>query len=94
MNFDQSLFWDVDPSTLDPEQHEQFIIQRVVQRGSLHDWRELKAHYGLERIRKASTSARSLDSLTLNFLSKLFALPKSAFKCYTNRFSQEPQWPF
>ena len=33
MRFRRSLFWDVDPETIDPEKHERYIIERVLDFG-------------------------------------------------------------
>lgn len=33
MRFRQSLFWDVDPKTIDPKKHAQYIIERILDFG-------------------------------------------------------------
>lgn len=33
MKFRRSLFWDVDPDTIDPEKHAHYIIERVLDLG-------------------------------------------------------------
>jgi len=33
--FRQSLFWDVDPKTIDPEKNAKYVIERVLEFGKL-----------------------------------------------------------
>lgn len=77
-----NLFWDIDPETLDYEKNARFIIQRVIQRGSLKDWSVIKAYYGLEFIKSEILQMRHLDPLTLNFFSTYFGIDKKNFRCY------------
>jgi hypothetical protein len=44
MDFDNSLFWDVEYEKLNYEKYSQFIINRVLLRGNLKDWREIKGY--------------------------------------------------
>ncbi len=68
MNLPSYLFWDTDLTSLDYNKHARFVIQRVVMKGSIDDWRTIKAFYGLEFIKKEIVQIRYLDTLTLNFL--------------------------
>lgn len=94
MNLPRRLFWDSNPETLDYEQHARHIIERVVTRGSLEDWAEIKRHYGLERIKKEVIRIRSMDDKTLTFLSKMLEIPKENFRCFANRSSDLKHLPF
>lgn len=51
MRFRQSLFWDVDPKTIDPKKHAKYIIERVLDFG---DDKEVKwlVHYYSPRLIK------------------------------------------
>ena len=33
MEFRRSLFWDVDPATIDPEKHARYVIERILDLG-------------------------------------------------------------
>jgi hypothetical protein len=46
----QKLFWDADPYVLDQDAHQQLIIERVLNYGTLVDWRWLVARYGANSI--------------------------------------------
>jgi len=48
----QSLFWDVDLESLDPQKHKKFIVKRILERGDLEDFLWAKVFYGLETIRQ------------------------------------------
>ncbi|MDZ4205642.1 MAG: hypothetical protein U1C12_00270 [Patescibacteria group bacterium] len=54
----RKLLWDADPYALDQEAHQQLIIERVLNYGTLVDWRWLVARYGVNSIR-ASLETRS-----------------------------------
>lgn len=40
------LLWDADPRSLDTEAHRQLLIERVINYGTLSDWRWLATRYG------------------------------------------------
>ncbi len=82
MQLPNYLFWDIDLNTLDYHNHARFIIQRVIQKGSIKDWITIKAFYGLEYIKQEILQMRSLDKKTLQFFSVYFNIQKSEFRCY------------
>ena len=95
MNLPKTLFWDSKMDTLDYEQHARSIIERVITRGSLTDWKTtIKDYYGLERIEQEILQMRSLDDLTLNFFSQFFNKPKEQFRCYTQDASIQQLWNY
>ncbi|MFK7795979.1 MAG: hypothetical protein AB8E82_00895 [Aureispira sp.] len=83
MNLPNYLFWDIDLNTLDWDKNARFIIQRVIQRGSLNEWKIIKQYYGLEFIKHEILLIRNLDKKTLNFFSTYFDIAKTNFKCFT-----------
>jgi hypothetical protein len=50
------LFWDMNPSALDPVQHQRVIIPRVLNYGTLSDWQWLERRYGREVLRTEATA--------------------------------------
>lgn len=64
MNLSKTLFWDTDPTKINYEKNARHIIERVVQRGTLNDWYEIKQHYGLDRIKNEVTQIRIYNSST------------------------------
>ncbi len=78
-------FWDTNKQSLDFETQGNTIIVRVFERGSTEDIAEVLAFYGKERIKRALTETPYLTEKTLIFVSKLFDVPISEFKCSTTK---------
>jgi hypothetical protein len=77
------LFWDIDEKSLDFNEHARFIIQRVIQKGSLKEWRLIKSFYGIEKIKQEILMMRHLDVKTLHFFSTYFEIDKNKFRCFS-----------
>ncbi len=93
-NFSTYLFWDTDINKLDLKRHAQYIIERVIMRGTLNDWIELKKTYSKLKLKNACLKASYLDKITLNFCSLYFNIPKEKFKCYINQQSNPNYWNY
>ena len=93
-SLNNALFWDTDIDTIDWELNADAIIVRVLERGDLDDFREIRKTYGDDKIKKAALSARYLSERTLSFVSFFFELPKTEFECYRNRQYQLPHLSF
>lgn len=63
------LFWDCQPDHLEPEAHAPFVLERVLEYGSLGAIRWAMEVYGLERIREflMNRGRRTLSRKTLAF---------------------------
>ena len=83
MNLPSYLFWDIDLKSIDSTENARFIIQRVIQKGSLKDWISMKEFYGLDLIKCEILLIRDLDSKTLNFFSTYFGINKNNFRCFS-----------
>ena len=81
-DFSKHLFWDVDLADFDFEKHSKFFSQRVVEYGLINDWNLIKKLYGLEKIKQNALQFRTLDAVSLSFLSAIFKIEKSEFRCY------------
>ncbi|MDO4224901.1 MAG: hypothetical protein Q4C75_03305 [Bergeyella zoohelcum] len=91
-DFSSHLFWDVDLAEINIEKHRNFLIGRVIEYGFLKDWQLLKSLYGIEEIKKTSIELRSLDAVSLAFLSTIFQIPINQFRCYKHRQSVQNYW--
>ena len=49
MKLPDHLFWDTDLDTLDFTKNVRFIIQRVIQKGTIEDWSVIKKYYGITK---------------------------------------------
>ncbi len=91
-DFSKNLFWDVDIQTLNMERHAKYIIARVLELGTLADWRLLCRQFTLPGIVESSKKLRVLDSKALEFLSVVGSTPKKEFRCYTSKLSMPTLW--
>jgi len=86
------LFWDVNQETLDVKKHAQFIIERVLQRGTYNDWRYIQTIYTKRKIKSACLKARYIDKYSLSYCSCIFKTPLEKFRCYTEIQSNPNYW--
>jgi len=91
-NISDRLFWDVDPHSLDWEKDMPLIISRVVERGSLEEWRTIEQKYGLNKIVSVAKEIRSMDLLAINFLAQISGTPITEFRCYNTKQSTQGHW--
>ena len=91
-DFSKHLFWDVDLDGFDFEKHKVHLINKVLEYGLLSDWDLLKQVYGLETIKEVSLNLRSLDVVTLSYLSALFNIDKTEFRCYKHKQLYPTYW--
>ena len=90
----KSLFWDVDVNNINWDKHSNFVINRVLSRGTLQDWTEIKKYYGLNTIKTTVLNMRYLDKLTLHFCSVVFDIPREDFRCYDMIQSTQELWNY
>ena len=64
MEFNQTLFWDVDPKTIDTKKHSQYIIERVLEFGSDKNVKWLFNTYKPNLLKKVVKQSRSLSPKT------------------------------
>lgn len=92
--FRKELFWDVNYEDINFEKHARFVIGRVVMRGNLDDWNNLKDIYGLEKIKTEVLNIRYLDKRTLSYLSVILNVKKEKFRCYNTEPSIKALWDY
>lgn len=90
----KEIFWDSDMKQLDYEKHANAIIIRVLERGNMEEWNEIKRFYGHEKIKEAATKARYLSKKVLSFVSFFYNIPITQFRCYIWRQSNPILWDF
>ncbi|MBT3301397.1 MAG: hypothetical protein HOD63_14065 [Bacteroidetes bacterium] len=94
MNLSRVIFWDTEFENIDWEKKSRYVIERVVNYGSLSDWQAIKAYYGLDKIRVEMLLSRDLDPKSISFLSCIFNIPKEQFRCYSQILSNQPHWNY
>jgi len=90
----KQIFWDTDMSQLDYEKHANAIIVRVLERGNIDEWNEIKRYYGHKKIKEAAMKTRSLSKKTLHFVAGLYKIPLTEFRCYNSTLFPELQWMY
>lgn len=90
--FSEHLFWDVVREEVDMDVHAAFIVQRVLEYGTLEDWRLLRSYYGLDTIVALCKTLRTLDPVCLSFICALSNTSKEEYRCYTIRQSNPTLW--
>jgi hypothetical protein len=86
-----TLFWDSDMTDLDIVKHARFIIERVLSRGDIEDFRWMKSTYDEEKIKSVVVENRTLDKRSQNFWCSYFNISPSI--CIRNQ-SNQAQSPF
>lgn len=80
--FSENLFWDVRREDIDAERNAPYIVQRVLEYGTIGDWELLKSTFGLPKIVDIAKQLRSLEDRALSYLSVISHTPKETFRCY------------
>lgn len=83
----QYLFWDVDLEKMDPTKSRRFIIERILARGGLDDFRWAFSFFGEKLIKNVLINAKSLDGKSQNFWCVYFNVNKS--KCTQNQLMKK-----
>jgi len=73
----RSLFWDVDPKTINPQEHKRFIMERVLARGDVDDIRWAQEFYGNEDLKETLLVAKTIDPKSLSFWFQYFNLDRA-----------------
>jgi len=94
LGLSRSLFWDVDPDTVDPEKHAVLIIERVVTRGSWEEFKTILSFYSKQKVADILTQLRYLEKVTLYFCSTYFNISLKKFKCYILQQSNQSHWDY
>jgi hypothetical protein len=90
----KTLFWDVELSSIDPQKHASYIIDRVMQQGTWEDFRAIKTHYGIDKIKDVVKKLRYLDVRVMHFCHHYFDIPFNDFRCYTNKPLNHTHWSY
>ena len=92
MKLSREIFWDTNYDTIDWDKSWQWIICRVLDRGGIKDWHQIKKYYGNEKIIESAKNARYLSKKTVHFISNLFDIPLNEFRCYRLMQSHPEHW--
>ncbi|MCX6351014.1 MAG: hypothetical protein NTX03_04030 [Bacteroidetes bacterium] len=94
LGLSKTLFWDVDPYSVDINKHAKYIIDRVISRGSWEEFKIILAHYGKEKVGEYATQFRYMDKINLAFCVTYFNMPKEKFRCFSQRHLHPTHWNY
>ena len=86
------LFWDMDKAQVDMDTCPSQIIQRVLEYGTLDDWKLILSYYGLDKIVSVCRSLRTLDAKALSFICCISDTDKTQYRCYHTTQSNPTLW--
>ena len=86
------LLWEYDVSKVDFTKMRNVIVQRVIERGWPQDWYAMLNLYGIDGVKEAIQELPYLNDKDMNFVSKQFKIPLTAFKCYIKKQSNRLHW--
>lgn len=86
------LFWDMDKETVDMDTCPSQIIQRVLEYGTMDDWKLILSYYGLDKIVDVCRSLRTLDAKALSFICCISKTDKTQYRCYHTVQSNPTLW--
>lgn len=90
----KAYFWDVDITQLDKERSKKLIIERIINFGTLGEIKMIIEFYGVKVVSSTLCKLNYIDPKTLNFISLLFQIPKTKFKCYTRAQLTSQPWNY
>jgi hypothetical protein len=83
------LLWDTPIENISIEKNKQYIIERVLEYGSLSDDKWLKEVYSIDEIIEIIKKSRKISLKTANFYSIIFNIPQNQIECFKKPFTQK-----
>ena len=94
MQLEPKLFWDVDYDALDWERYADWVIVRVFERGAVEDIRQVRRHYGDEKISFALLNAKYILPHRLHLAAAVIDQHIHNFRCYKLQQLNPTHLPF
>ena len=91
-NLSKQAFWDVDFDKIDFNKYAGFVVEKIIERGTFEDFKELRKYYGDGRIREEIINAKWLGDKEIYFCCAIFNLKPQDFKCYTKKQLNPKLW--
>ncbi len=86
------LFWDMNYDALDEQKHKVYIVQQVLNFGTLDEFRAILGFYGYQDIVDAVKQAGYFDPKTFAFVINYFQIDKNDMLCYTRKRLNQAHW--
>ena len=78
-------FWDTPLSSIDPQLHRDFVIERLLQYGGMEAVRWLLENYDHAAIKNVVRNSRNLSRMTAGFWSAYFDIPPEKIRCLSEQ---------
>lgn len=78
-------FWDTPLSSIDPQLHKDFVIERLLQFGGMEGIRWLLENWELAAIKNVVLNSRNLSRMTAGFWSAYFDIPPEKIRCLSEQ---------
>ncbi len=66
-NYIKTVLWDVDLKDVDLKEHQNFLIARIIDKGTLKSVKWLESKYSKKNIKKVAKVSKNISSKTKNF---------------------------
>lgn len=86
------LFWDIDKEEADMDKYPAHFIQRVLEYGTMEDWRLLRSYYGLPKIVEECKRLRTLDPVCLSYICAISHTDPIEYRCFHTRQLPPTPW--
>jgi hypothetical protein len=92
----RSCFWDVDATKVNPHQHRAFVLDRVLEYGTLTGVQWAEQFYGLESIREyfLARGSRVLSAKTRAFWQTVLGIADEPCTTTSSTQPNNPLWPY
>jgi hypothetical protein len=87
IHLDPKLFWDVEYSEASLINYPEFVIERVIQRGSVKDFGKIIKYFGKPKIREYLITKDNFSPIQKSFVKSYFNLTNQDLR------SQRPSFP-
>lgn len=94
MNLRRSLFWDTDYDKIDWDYNAPYVVDRVLQMGTVEEFKEILNVYGRAKITGIVKNLRYMDKRPMHFASVYFNIPLEEMRCYIIRQSGQLHWDY
>ncbi|MBD0288701.1 MAG: hypothetical protein M3342_25140 [Bacteroidota bacterium] len=81
----KQAFWDTNMTTIDPETHAAFVIEKVFEYGTWQDMLAVTRYYGEERVKSNLVKSRFFFPDTISLISTIFNINREEMACSTSK---------
>lgn len=87
MSLRDTLFWDIDLAKINANSSRILIVERILTRGNMTEFKQLIRFYSLPELKQIVVSIGYIDGRSLNFIAGYLNIPKQDFLCFRKKQS-------